>query len=166
MYRTLNPGAINVSVSFEEGARLAARYGFEGLALDAGHLLEVGTDAVRHTLAEHGLQPGSFGLPVDIRGTGDAYEASLARLEPVAKAARQVGCNRASTYIFSWSDEKDYRANFDFHRERLARPAAILAELRWVSSSSVPKPFVMDTPTPLSTRSRGCSNSATQSART
>lgn len=47
-------------MSFEEGARLAARYGFEGLALDAGHLLEVGTDAIRDTLIEHSLQPGSL----------------------------------------------------------------------------------------------------------
>ncbi len=128
MYRTLSPGAIDVSVSFEEGARLAAHYGFEGLALDAGHLLGEGADAVRETLAAHGLKPGSFGLPVDLRGTGDAYEASLGRLASVAEAAQQVGCSRASTYIFSWSDDRDYAANFDFHRERLAQPAAILAE--------------------------------------
>ena len=46
----------------------------------------------------------------------------------MAEAARQVGCTRASTYIFSWSDDRDFEANFSFHRERLARPAAILAE--------------------------------------
>ena len=117
-----------MSVSFEEGARLAAHYGFEGLALDAGHLLEVGADAVRETLHRHGLKPGSFGLPVDLRGEDDAYEASLARLASVAEAAQQVGCTRASTYIFSWSDDRDYGANFNFHQERLVRPAAILAE--------------------------------------
>ena len=128
MYRTLSPGAIDVSVSFEEGARLAARYGFEGLALDVGHLLREGANAVRETLAAHGLKPGSFGLPVDIRGEDDAYEASLDRLASVAEAAQRVGCSRASTYIFSWSDARDYGANFDFHRDRLARPAAILAE--------------------------------------
>ena len=128
MYRTLSPGAIDVSVSFEEGARLAARYGFEGLALDAGHLLENGPEAVRRTLQDHGLKPGSFGLPVDTRGESAAYEASLSRLASVAEAAQQVGCSRASTYVFSWSDDRDYAANFDFHRERLARPAALLAE--------------------------------------
>ena len=98
MYRTLSPGAIDVSVRFEEGARLAARYGFEGLTLDAGHLLGEGADAVRETLAAHGLKPGSFGLPVDLRGDDDAYEASLARLASIAEAAQQVGCTRASTY--------------------------------------------------------------------
>lgn len=128
MYRTLSPGAINVSVSFYESARLATRYGFEGLALDADHLVELGADTIRDTLAEHGLKPGSFGLPVDIRGTDAAYEASLARLEATAQIAQQVGCRRTSTYIFSWSEDKDYQANFDFHRARLARPAAILAE--------------------------------------
>ena len=128
MYRTLSPGAIDVSVRFEEGARLAARYGFEGLALDAGHLLGEGAVAVRETLAAHGLKPGSFGLPVDIRGDDDAYEASLGRLASVAEAAQQVGCTRASTYIFSWSDDRDYEANFSFHHERLVQPAAILAE--------------------------------------
>ncbi len=95
MYRTLSPGAIDVSVRFEEGARLAARYGFEGLALDAGHLLGEGVDAVRETLAAYGLKPGSFGLPVDLRGDDDAYEASLGRLASVAEAAQQVGCTRA-----------------------------------------------------------------------
>lgn len=127
MYRTLSPGAIDVSVSFEEGARLAAQYGFEGLALEAGHLLDEGADTVRRTLQEHGLKPGSFGLPVDFRGDEAAYEASLERLGDVAEAARAVGCSRASTYIFSWSDERNFGANFSFHRERLARPAAILA---------------------------------------
>lgn len=128
MYRTLSPGAIDVAVSFEEGARLAARHGFEGLALDAGHLLENGAGAVRQTLAAHGLRPGSFGLPVDLRGEGDAYAASLRYLASVAEAAQRVGCTRASTYIFSWSDDRDYAANFSFHCERLVQPAAILAE--------------------------------------
>lgn len=128
MYRTLSPGAIDVSVGFDEGARLAARYGFEGLALETGHLLEAGAEAVRDTLAAHNLKPGSFGLPVDIRGSDEAYEASLERLGSVAEAAQRVGCSRASTYILSWSDDRDYRTNFAFHQERLARPAAILAE--------------------------------------
>ena len=91
MYRTLSPGAIDVSVRFEEGARLAAHYGFQGLALDAGYLLGEGADAVRETLHRHGLKPGSFGLPVDIRGDNTAYEASLARLASVAEAAQRVG---------------------------------------------------------------------------
>ncbi len=128
MYRTLSPGAIDISVSFEESARLAVRYGFEGLALDTGHLLKAGTDSVHDMLAQHDLKPGSFGLPVDIRGDDASFETFLARLEPIAKAAQQVGCSRASTYIFSWSDDKDYGANFDFHRQHLVPPAAILAE--------------------------------------
>ena len=61
MYRTLSPGAIDVSVSFEEGAQLAARYGFEGLALDSVFLLENGPEAVRTILAKYNLRPGSFG---------------------------------------------------------------------------------------------------------
>lgn len=128
MYRTLNPGAIDVSVPFEEGARLAARYGFEGLALDTDFLLTQGPDAVQEILAANGLRPGSFGLPVDLRGSDEAFEASLAKLEPIAKAAQRVGCTRASTYIFSWSDDRDFKANFEFHRERLTRPAAVLAQ--------------------------------------
>lgn len=97
MYRTLSPGAIDVSVSFEEGARLAACHGVEGLALDAGHLLEKGADAVQETLTEYGLRPGSFGLPVDIRGEGDAYEASLERLASVAEAALRPTSSRGAT---------------------------------------------------------------------
>lgn len=128
MYRTLNPGAIDVSVSFEEGAALAARHGFEGLAIDTGFLLTHGPEAVRELLAKHNLRPGSFGLPVDFRGSNEAFEASLKRLEPLARAAQEVGCTRSSTYIFSWSDEKDFEANFAFHRERLRRPAEVLAE--------------------------------------
>lgn len=128
MYRTLNPGAIDVSVPFEEGARLAARYGFAGLAIDPSFLLEHGPDAVLEILQQHSLRPGSFGLPVDFRGSDEGFEASLGTLEPLAKAAQAVGCTRASTYIFSWSDELDFAANFAFHRERLAPPAAILAD--------------------------------------
>ena len=128
MYRTLSPGAIDVHVEFEEAARLAARYGFSGLALGAEHLIEAGADSVRETLSAHDLKPGSFGLPIDLYSPDDVYEAALARLEPIARAAQQVGCTRASTYIFSWSDDKGYAANFEFHRERLERPAAILAD--------------------------------------
>lgn len=50
MYRTLSPGAIDVSAIFNEAAQLAARHGFEGLALEAGYLLENGANADRHTL--------------------------------------------------------------------------------------------------------------------
>ena len=128
MYRTLSPGAINVKVNFAEAAQLAARYGFEGLALEASQLIRVDADAVRETLLAYDLKPGSFGLPVDLQSTDDAYEISLGGLKAVVKAAQQVGCSRASTYIFSWSDDKDYRANFDFHRVRLTRAAAILAD--------------------------------------
>lgn len=127
MYKTLNPGAIDVSVPFEEGAQLAARHGFAGLAIDPTFLLEAGPEAVKRILSSYNLRPGSFGLPVDFRGSDELYEASLAGLEPLARAAQEVGCTRASTYIFSWSDELDFAANFDFHRERLTRPAQILA---------------------------------------
>jgi len=126
MYTCLGPGAVGIDVPFPEAAELAATHGFEGIQVDLGFLDEHGPERYAAVLEEHGLRPGSFGLPVAVDGDPDAYERDVAALPEVAEAAAAVGCRRCSTYIPSFSDERPYEANFEYFVARLERPAAVL----------------------------------------
>ena len=126
MYTCLGPGAVGIDVPFPEAAELAATHGFEGIQVDLGFLGEHGPERYAAVLEEHGLRPGSFGLPVAVDGDPDAYERDVAALPEVAEAAAAVGCRRCSTYIPSFSDERPYEANFEYFVARLERPAAVL----------------------------------------
>lgn len=129
MYMCLSPGAIGVNLPFEEAARLAAAHGFQGIQIDAGYAAQVGPERVREVLESVGLKPGSFGLPLDVRERDDAaYQEALYQLEAKAKAAKEVGCTRCSTWIPSWDDTRDYDEAFVFYRDRLRPAAQILAD--------------------------------------
>ena len=127
MYKSLNPGAIGVSVPFEEEARLASKYKFDCLRISSMILQERGPESVARTLSEHGLKPGPLDFPVAFRGDEEKFRASLQGLDAIARSAAQLGCRRCATYISSWSDERDFAANFAFHRDRLRPAAEILA---------------------------------------
>jgi len=119
MYTSLGPGAIGIDCSFPDAAALAADAGFDAIQLDHGYLAAEGPEAYREILDEHGLRTGSAGVPVDVTGDRDDYEDGLADLDAFAADAAAVGCERASTYIFSFHDEREFEANFAFHRDRL-----------------------------------------------
>jgi sugar phosphate isomerase/epimerase len=46
----------------------------------------------------------------------------------MAKAARELGCSRCSTYILPYHDELDFQSNFELHSIRLGRVATILTD--------------------------------------
>jgi len=128
MYTCLSPGAIGVGVPFPQAARLAAAHGFQGIQLDLDFVVKEGPQKARDLLEQLGLRPGSFGLPVAFREGEKEYQESLNQLEEKAKAARQAGCTRCSTYILSWSETLNFKENFQFHRDRLRPVAQILAD--------------------------------------
>jgi len=142
VYPTLSPGMIGVQLPFQESARLAAETGFKGIAIDVA-AAERNVESVRRVLEANKLSPGSWGLPVDFRGDEDTYSQGLAGLAKLAKAAREVGADRCSTWILPFSDTLPFEGNFEFHRKRLRGCAEVLAEhgcrlgLEFVGTKSV-----------------------------
>jgi len=126
MFTSLGPGAVGIDRPFPEAAELAAEAGFDGISVDLGHLREHGPGAYRAVLDEHDLRTGSMGVPVDVTGDETDYEEGLDALPDVAEDAAAVGVDRASTYVLSFSDERPFEENFEFHRERLAPVADVL----------------------------------------
>lgn len=127
MYPALAPGAIGVSLSFEEAAPLAARAGLRGVTVDMG-LAASDPDRVRQVLEVNKLQPAAWGLPVEFRRDEQAFKDSLERLPAAAKAAHKVGAERCSTWILPFSDDLPFEENFQRHATRLRACAEILAE--------------------------------------
>lgn len=132
MFRNANWGAIGVGVGFEAGLDLALEVGFEGVEVPidkAADLVDRESAAAFQALySERGLRMGSWGLPVDWRGEEEAFKASLAKLPRLAQAAREVGATRCSTWVPSWSDDRDWATNWQFHIERFGACARILDE--------------------------------------
>ncbi len=128
MYTSFGPGDLGIDLPFPEAAALAAETGFEGIQVDVDYLREHGPDDYLAVLSEHDLRPGSFALPVAFAGEDDEYERDVEALAETAELAEAVGCTRCSTYVLSFSDERAFEDNFEFHRRRLERPARILAD--------------------------------------
>jgi sugar phosphate isomerase/epimerase len=128
MFQCLGPGAIGLDVPFPRAAELAAAAGFEGIEVDLSYLREHGPERYSGVLDEHGLQSGTLGLPVRVDGPRDEYEAGRERLAEDARLAAAVGCERVSTYIMSFSDERPFEENFAFHRDRIEPVADLLAD--------------------------------------
>lgn len=127
MYPSLDPGAIGVRLPFEECARLAADAGFKGISINVASAVRE-AEAVRCVLEVNKLSPGAWGLPVEFRQEEDTYREGLGRLSELAKAAKQVGAVRCSTYILPFSEGLPFAENFELHRTRLRACAEVLAE--------------------------------------
>jgi sugar phosphate isomerase/epimerase len=127
MYPALSPGAIGVSLPFEETARLAAEAGFKGIAMDMG-AAAANPEGVRRVLETNKLSPASWGLPVEFRKSDADFQEGLPRLAELAKVAKQVGAPRCSTWILPFSDELPFEENFQLHATRLRACAEVLAE--------------------------------------
>ena len=128
MYQCLAPGMIGVDQPFSTSIDLAVDAGFGGIQLSLEYLREHGPDAVAATLDEHDLGRGSPGVPVRYDAPSEEYESGLERLQDIAPDLAAAGCTRLSTYVLSFSDERDFEENFAYHVERLTPIAATLAD--------------------------------------
>jgi sugar phosphate isomerase/epimerase len=127
MYPALSPGAIGVSLPFEESARLAAEAGFKGISMDMG-AAAADPDGVRRVLEANKLCPASWGLPVEFRKDDTAFQHGLPRLAELAKVAKQVEAPRCATWLLPFSDSLSFEENFALHAARLRTCAETLAE--------------------------------------
>jgi sugar phosphate isomerase/epimerase len=129
----LSPGAIGVTADQRETIRLAAKYGFTSVEPFPGFLAgldDTTRDELLADLRAKGLTWGAAGLPVDFRGDDARFEQGLADLPRLAAGLRRCGVTRVGTWISPGHNTLDYAANFERHRQRLAKVAQILHEHR------------------------------------
>lgn len=129
MLRTLSPGAIQVHPKdLFDAIRLAAEFDFQALDFDVRQIVSVGSGAAKDAFAAANVQPAAFGLPVEWRQSTETWQEGLQALPAQAKAAQELGCTRASTWVLSGSNDRDLAENELFHVERFQPVAKILAD--------------------------------------
>ncbi len=133
MFANLSAGAIGIrGATLADTLRLARLGGFEGVDFaieEAARLAdEHGVEHVRDLFQNAGVRPGSWGLPVDWRGDEAKYQESLRRLPRLAAVGAAIGCNRTATWLPSWSDDRPFAENLEFHVARFRPIAQALAE--------------------------------------
>jgi sugar phosphate isomerase/epimerase len=131
MYKALSPGAIGVSAgNLDARIQAAQTGGFGGVEIDpseiAGLVETQGRSAVVARFEDSGIKPAAFGLPVEWRGSEDAWRAGLNDLPRLAEAAAAIGVTRTMTWIMPCSNEKQFDENKDFHVARFTPIAKIL----------------------------------------
>jgi sugar phosphate isomerase/epimerase len=124
-------GAIGVKADQFEAIELAARYGFESVAPNSGHLVRM-TDAekaeVLKSLKAKKLVFGAAGLPVEFRQTDAKFKEGMSGLPEAAAALQSVGATRIGTWIMPNHDHLTYLENFRLHTIRLREVASILED--------------------------------------
>jgi sugar phosphate isomerase/epimerase len=126
MFLSLNSVLLSGRVGWPEFAQVAARAGYPGVDI-MGSAVEAGPTATKALLKELHLRPAVLDFPVNFRKDDATFETSLAKLEPVAKFAADVGCPRMFTYILSSSDtpKDELRA---IYKKRFTASAKLLAK--------------------------------------
>lgn len=133
MYKNLSPGAIGVrGLSLPQSIELARAAGFRGVEFgirEAAQLADRhGVPYVKGLFDQAGVVPGHWGLPVAWNKDEQQWRDDLAELPVLAGQARQLGCPRTTTWCPPASDERDYKANWDWHVARFRPIASVLAD--------------------------------------
>jgi sugar phosphate isomerase/epimerase len=130
MYKSLNPGLVNIRVSgFRETLAIARKYGYGAVEYSPLALEEqgIGASQAQDEMGRYGVIISNFGLPVTYR-TRDQFNETFPRLEKTARMARRLGVGRCYTWMPSSSDEFDFAENFKRHTEMLGLCARVLKE--------------------------------------
>ena len=147
MYPNLNTGAIGVKATFGEAVELAARHGFKGIDFSIEEVEKIVDDKgeahVRKLLSDAGVRLGAWGPPVNWRTDEASWRADLPLLVRRAALARELGSDRATTWILPSDNDRDFDTNYAFHLERLRPVAELLGRqacrlgLEWVGPKTL-----------------------------
>ncbi len=131
MFKNLRPEAIGIQASMRDNQILAKSAGFEGLDLDIGEASKLSKhysiDYVRDLWLESGLKTGGWEFPINWKGGESEFQDGLKTLPTLAELAANLGCHRATTQVFNWSNAP-FNENWDFHVRRLKPAAEILKD--------------------------------------
>jgi sugar phosphate isomerase/epimerase len=129
MYKALSPGAVGIrDLPLAQSIELAARHGFEGVSFDVREAAALAADGgagrVRDLFTRAGVQPAHWNVPV--AWSQDTWRDDLAELPRLAALARELGCDRCTTWMPPGSDTRPYAENFAWHVERYRAIAEVL----------------------------------------
>ncbi len=154
MYRELATGPINVDVSFEKAAELAAAYGFHALSLEAEDMEQLGVEKILRILGRYGLKAGVTSMPVDYDHSAEAFETTMAKLPEYAECFAAAGGTRVVTWIRPFHETLAYKERFEQLVPRMHRICEVLAKydlhfgLEFIGPETLrkanPNPFVYD----------------------
>lgn len=126
---SINPGAIGVSLPFEQALDLAIKYGFEAISpqIDAlRNYSDSERNAVLRKMKTRKLSWDATNLPVQFRNSEEEFRKGMDELTDNAKALRQVGATRMNTWIMPTHDTRTYHENFRLHANRLREAAQVI----------------------------------------
>jgi sugar phosphate isomerase/epimerase len=124
-------GNIGVSADQREAIELAARHGFESVAVDSGFIASLSDEQLSElklSMKSKGLVFGAAGLPVEFRQDQLRFEESLKRLPKVATGLERAGVDRICTWLSPCDAKLTYIQNFRQHASRLREVAKILKD--------------------------------------
>ena len=125
MFKSFMPGAVGISLPLEDCARLARRFGFEGMDLSIKSAEDA--ELVSRVLETNSLRPGACGLPVRYKGGEEEFLEDLGKLDGIARAASAMGATRFATWVTPHSDETPFDEHFRFLASRFGECAKVLA---------------------------------------
>jgi sugar phosphate isomerase/epimerase len=132
MFTTLSAEDLALEVTFAETIRLAEGAGFGAVDLPMEEIFRSYGDSayerVQEMLDRAGLRAGGWWLPIEFRNDIATFREGLATLPRAAELARGLGARWCNTWIWPFSDDRDYAENRKVHVDRLGLVSAVLAE--------------------------------------
>ncbi len=128
-YKNLGHSHIGVQANQQQALDYAVKFGFEGIAPNAGEFENRSAAEIREwveAMKGKGVRYGAAGLPVEFRRDQDQFERGLAQLPRQAAILKQLGVTRAATWILPGHGELTYLENFKQHERRLREAAKVL----------------------------------------
>ncbi len=126
---SVNPGAIGISLPFEQVLDLAIKYGFEAISPQIGDLKGYSESRLAGVIAKMKRRKMGWdatNLPVQFRNTEEEFKKGMAELAANAKTLQSVGATRMNTWIMPTHDTRSYRENFALHVKRLREAAKVI----------------------------------------
>lgn len=129
MLRALNGGAIHVGIrNLEEGIAACRLGGFDCLAMSPGLLEGITVEEAQEQLFDAIVAPGAWGVPFNWRASQEEFDAGMHSMRGNIQKMQDVGVTRCATWILPGSNELTLAENTEFHRNRLAPIASLLAD--------------------------------------
>jgi sugar phosphate isomerase/epimerase len=130
VYKSLSSALLGFqNRALKDDIPLAVKYGYEGIYFDIKKEAAIySASQFTDLLVNNKLKPGGFNLPVDFRSSDENYEADLKALPGYCAFAKETRSFRCITWITPWSNLRNYKENFEFHKDKLTPVAKILED--------------------------------------
>lgn len=121
MYRSINPGVVNIKdISFGDLLPLASEAGFGAVDYNPVKIEEeMGIAGALDLMGQHGVIVSNFNCPVNFSMSPETFHSSFASLEKTAKIARSLGIKRCLSVLMPASNTLDFAENFTVTTRRL-----------------------------------------------